>query len=286
MSVSRRTIASPVRLSGTGLFTGETADIEINPSTAPLGLRFIHANETIPVHIRSLSDRPVHTAFERMAPRCTSIGSGTTNIATIEHLMSALAGLGITDAALKLNGPEVPILDGSALPFVAAVLDAGTKTLDQSVEPIRPTETIRVEHNSASITIEPADSPSYSYALDYGAGSPIAAATANWSGDRESYIDLVAPARTFCLQAEADAMQKAGLFTHLTTRDMLVVGDSGPIDNGFRFPNECAAHKLLDLIGDLALVGAPLCAKVTAQKSGHALAHRAARAILEQINAG
>ncbi|MCA9302724.1 MAG: UDP-3-O-acyl-N-acetylglucosamine deacetylase [Phycisphaerales bacterium] len=284
MSVARLTIASPICLTGNGLFTNEPGVIKILPSTKPSGICFVSGTDRIPVHISRLSTRPVHLAFEHMPPRCTSIGNGIVNIATIEHLMSALTGLGITDADLQITGPEIPILDGSALPFVEAIINAGTQNLDQTIEPITIKEIIRVTHNDASITIEPAESPSYTYTLDYGSGSPIQASAARWSGDQEAYIKHIAPARTFCLKAEADAMRDAGLFTHLTPRDMLVIGSNGPIENEYRFASECATHKLLDLIGDLALVGAPLSAKVSAEKSGHALAHQAARAILEQIN--
>lgn len=284
MSYARRTIGAPIKLKGTGLFSGKASTLEILPSDEPLGIRFVIKKRRLPVHINTLSSQPVHPAFEHMPARCTSITDGTMNIATIEHLLSALIGLGITDAELKLSGPEVPILDGSARPFVDAILDAGTPTFDQVVELIEPSETICVEDGNASITIEPASAPSYQYTLDYGNDSPIPSATVQWAGSQESYINQIAPARTFCLEAEADAMHNAGLFTHLTPRDMLVINDQGPIDNEYRFDDECAAHKLLDLIGDLALVGAPLCAKVTAVRSGHALAHKAARAIVDQIS--
>lgn len=284
MSYARRTIGAPITLKGVGLFTGKASTIELLPSDEPLGLRFALKKKQLPVHINTLSTRPVHPAFERMPARCTSITDGTTHIATIEHVLSALVGLGITDAVVRVSGPEVPILDGSARPFVDAILDAGTPTFDQSVELITIRETIRVEDSHASITIDPADAPSYQYTLDYGEDTPIASATVQWSGSQENYINHIAPARTFCLESEADAMHNAGLFTHLTPRDMLVISDNGPIDNEYRFEDECAAHKLLDLIGDLALVGAPLCAKVTAVRSGHALAHQAARAIVDQIS--
>jgi len=285
MNNARRTIASPVRLQGTGLFTGDPSAIEIRPTDGQPGIFFLADNGLIPAHISALSGRPVHPAFEHMPPRCTSIADEHTNIATVEHLLSALAGLGITDAFLQLTGPEVPILDGSARPFVDAILDAGTLDLPQPLQPITVTRAVRVEDANASITVEPAAAASYHYTLDYGDNSPIKPGTASWSGAPETYIKQVAPARTFCLDTEASAMHNAGLFTHLSTRDMLVVGEDGPIENRYRFENECAGHKLLDLIGDLSLVGAPLCARVTAERSGHALAHRAARAVIDQIAA-
>ena len=159
------------------------------------------------------------------------------------------------------------------------------KPLDAPIEPITPSRPLRVESEDAgaSITIEPSDTPSYTYTLDYGPDSPIAPATAHWAGDPDRFEHEIAPARTFCLEREAQAMRQLGLFEHLSPQDMLVFGPRGPIDNTLRFPDEPARHKLLDLIGDLALAGRPIRAKITAVRSGHALNHAAARALLDAV---
>ncbi|MEX0876609.1 MAG: UDP-3-O-acyl-N-acetylglucosamine deacetylase, partial [Phycisphaerales bacterium] len=189
------------------------------------------------------------------------------------------------DAPITLeNAPdqaEIPIMDGSAREFVRVFQAVGIQSLADDTRPVRITAPIAVHEGDATITIEPAERPHYTYRLEYPNG-PIPPATAEWDGDRRAYIEGIAPARTFCLEHEAQAMRDAGLFGHLSYRDMLVIGDDGPIENEYRFPDECARHKLLDLIGDLALVGGPLIARVTAVRSGHALAHRAARAIVDQ----
>jgi UDP-3-O-acyl N-acetylglucosamine deacetylase len=293
--VNRTTLQREVRLTGVGLFTAEPATLTIAPNmginTTHTGIVFQLGDQLIPATIANLSDIPVHPAFRSIKPRCTSVGNDSASIATIEHLLSALAGLGITDAIIKIRSErphtEIPILDGSSLDFVNAINAVGVVPLDTDVEPIAIAQPIRIEDGESSITVEPADSPIYSYTLDYTQPdhtSPIASSTVSWAGDRDDYIKRVAPARTFCLENEADAMHRAGLFTHLSPKDLLVIGDAGPIDNTYRLDNECARHKLLDLIGDLSLVGRPLCARVTAIKSGHALAHRAAAAIVEQLN--
>ena len=225
-----------------------------------------------------------------MKARCTSISRGDTNIATVEHLLSALSGTGITDAIIEIQADsthcEIPIMDGSSLSFVNAIQTVGIRTLKSQIESISINKPIRIEDGGSSITIEPADSPSYAYTLDYSSPSlpapPIPSATVVWNGDSHDYISRIAPARTFCLQHEADALSAAGMFDHLSTEDMLVIGDTGPINNAYRCDHECAMHKLLDLIGDLSLVGRPLRAKVTAIKSGHAMAHLAADAIVKQ----
>jgi UDP-3-O-acyl-N-acetylglucosamine deacetylase len=144
---------------------------------------------------------------------------------------------------------------------------------------------IVVERSGASIVARPRAGGGclYRYELDYGAGAPIVAQAAEWDsgeGDSaETYAREVAPARTFCLESEARAMQAAGLFKGLSPRDLLVIGERGPIENQYRFENEPARHKLLDLIGDLALAGRPLVGEVVATRAGHALNHEMAVAL-------
>lgn len=285
--MQRVTLNQPVHLTGTGLFSAQPISLTISPVLDQSGISFDHQGVTIPAHIRHLSSIPVHQAFAQMKPRCTSITTDPINIATIEHVLSALTGLGITDARINIESDiahcEIPILDGSSLDFVNAIQAVGLQKLDTSVTPIAIYKTIRITDSDSSITIEPADTPIYSYTLDYDTPA-ITNATALWTGDTADYTNRIAPARTFCLEHEANAMQASGLFTHLTAKDMLVLGEAGPIDNTLRHEHECALHKLLDLIGDLTLVGHPLCAKITAVKSGHAQAHQAASAIVDQAS--
>lgn len=283
--MQRATPAQPVSIQGIALFSAQQSRLTIRPCTKAQGIVFSLDDQLIAAHIDSLSTRPVHPAFAHLKPRCTSVGSTAHSVATIEHILSALIGLGITDATIGIDSEhthaEIPILDGSSKPFVDAIMRVGIRTLPQTIEPIRVLDPIHVFDNDASIVIEPSESTSYTYHLDY-PGSPIARASVRWAGDRDEYIRDIAPARTFSLEHEAKQMQAAGLFKHLNPRDMLVIAPEGPIDNAFRLPDECARHKLLDLIGDLALLGSPLIARVSATRSGHALAHRAAHAILSQ----
>lgn len=283
--MQRTTLAQPVTLEGIALFSAQHTRVTIAPGTNAQGIVFQIDDQTIPAHIKALSLRPVHPVFAHLKPRCTSVGNATHSVATIEHILSALIGLGISDATISVENEhahrEIPIVDGSSKPFVDAIMNVGIETQAHPLAPIRVHETISVFDNDASIVIEPSESPSYTYHLDY-PNAPMSSASVSWSGDRDDYIEHIAPARTFSLEHEATQMHAAGLFTHLTTRDMLVIGPDGPIDNAYRLPDECARHKLLDLIGDLALVGAPLIAKISATRSGHALAHEAARAIVDQ----
>ncbi len=208
---------------------------------------------------------------------------------TVEHVLSALAGLHITDAIIDIDGPEVPILDGSALPFVQALRPLIVE-FDKPAEPLTPRRVIEVtDGGGGSIRLEPgagSASCTLTYELDYGPGSPIPPQTATWDAAApnaaDTYAQNIAPARTFSLLAEARAARSAGLFPHLSAADMLVIGDDGrPIDNTWRTADEPSRHKLLDLIGDLALLGRPLAAcTITARRSGHALTRELCRRVL------
>jgi UDP-3-O-acyl-N-acetylglucosamine deacetylase len=266
-----------------GLFTGGPGVLRISPANPGAGISLRRAGgPTVPAHISSLAAQP-----EGVPARNTALAAqaGSGPFLTVEHILSALAGLSITDALLELEGPEVPIGDSSADPFVSAILAAGIAEQDGAAPPLRLTREITVERGQSRITARPhAGGCLYRYELDYGPDCPIRPQSAEWDSAApdaaEVYARDIAPARTFCLEAEARIMQATGLFAHLSPRDMLVFGEDGPIDNTLRFENEPARHKLLDLIGDLALTGRPLAAEVTALRSGHALNHELARAIL------
>ena len=301
-------------ITGRGLFTGREASIAFAPAS---GVAFTVAGRPIAAHVSQ-----VVPASGPLGGRSTNIQHAGASALTIEHALSALAGLNIWDAAVTLRATddvggtvEVPILDGSALDFVRAIDAAGldhARTDAEADESSRkprigaPAANIRAEpfsqpipsgkggvHLARPIRVEdpktgafieacPSETLRYRYELSYPPGSGIGEQSAEWSGDAPDYRTNIAPARTFCLEREAQAMRAAGLFTHLTPRDMLVIAPDGrPIDNELRFGNEPARHKLLDLIGDLALLGGRLIADVRAVRSGHALTHEFCRRVLE-----
>mgnify|MGYP002401331716 CR=1 FL=1 len=240
----------------------------------------------IPAAIAALDPTPVHPAFARMPARCTTLGNGTARIALTEHVLGALRGLGVTDALIEVDGPEMPIFDGSAGMFTIQIRAIGLADLPAPNTPLQLKDALRVrDGKGGEIAALPRESPgcSFTYHLDYGPNPALPPQSASWDAAAadapEQFARQVAPARTFSLEEEARAMHKAGLFTHLDFADMLVLGPFGPIDNELRYDDEPARHKLLDLVGDLALAPKPFQADIIATRSGHALNHELARAL-------
>lgn len=283
MSLSRPT--DP--LHGVGLFSGRPASVIIFPIADRQAVltRRGHTIGGAPILVpcvtqdTSWSGLPAGMPIRNTTLRSPIAAPGADTVATVEHILSACAGLGLWHVGLALEGgPEVPILDGSALPFVNALrphLVPG-----DAPAPIVLREVVEVRQGDAFIRAEPFDGIHYTYELDYGQGSPIPPQHATWQGDANDFAANIAPARTFSLLKEAHAARAAGLFAHLTPREMLVIADDGrPIDNEWRLDHEPAKHKLLDLIGDLALLGRTLHARVTAHRAGHALTHEFCRRV-------
>lgn len=283
--------AATATFSGIGLFTGAPASVLIRPGAPSSGITFERTDrphEGVLTCSVSNIPAPGQGPMAKLPSRNSVLSdSRACFIATVEHVLSALAALNISDAVVQIAGPEIPILDGSSAPIVEAILAAGLRD-SGDVSPLILNQPVTVtDGKGGSITASPRPSPGagYTYRLDYGPGAPIPAQTASWDSAApaaaDEYRRQVAPARTYCLLAEAQALRAAGLFKHVTPAEMLVIGDDArPIENTFRFDNEPARHKLLDLIGDLALVGRPVQADIVAHRGGHALNHQLCRAVL------
>lgn len=276
----QRTLAREARVEGTGLFTAARSALTFRPAPVNHGIVFRRADlpgsPAIPAKVENV---------DPSKPRRTAIKSGSAEIETVEHVLSALAGLGIDNAVVDVEGPEAPIGDGSALGFAQAIEAAGTVEQAAPIGVICPAQPVSVHEKDACITYYPPSSPDegleLTYVLDFDGPSPIERQAFTCRIEPSDYLRSVAPARTFSTQEEAQRATAAGLFKHLTARDMLVIGPSGPIDNAYRFDAEPARHKLLDLLGDLSLAGGPIRGRIVAVRSGHALNHKMARALRE-----
>ncbi len=278
----QHTLAQPAIVTGIGLFHGKPVTCTILPAPVNHGLVFERIDTPEPVRIPAL----ITNIAEK--ERRTALRVGDVFVETCEHCLSALAGLRVDNALIRLDGPEPPCGDGSAEIFVEAILKAGIEVQDMPRRVYRVTETITVSEGDSMLVAAPGDAADLQvlYNLDYGAESPILpqlhAFTLN--GTKE-YVRQIAPSRTFSLEAEARALWERGYCKHLTPRDVLVIGPDGPIENTFKFDNEPVRHKILDLIGDLSLLGREIHGRIIAYRSGHALNHRLVQRIMERIRA-
>ena len=277
----QQTISRDLELEGRGLFTGEPVSVRLRPSDPDTGVTFVLTDQTPPIAIEAV----VSNVSKRA--RRTALKNGTAAVETVEHCLGACSGLGLDNLRIELKGNELPGFDGSSITFVEGLRRAGIS--DQSVDCVAHviTEPVRVvDGDSELVALPPLDPESESleiaYDLDYGADNPIGRQFHRVVVTPETFEANIAPARTFVLEKEAEALRSNGLGQHLSYQDVLVIGKDGPIENRFRFPDECVRHKILDLIGDISLVGRPIVGRLFARKSGHALNHELARALRAQ----
>ncbi|MCB9719373.1 MAG: bifunctional UDP-3-O-[3-hydroxymyristoyl] N-acetylglucosamine deacetylase/3-hydroxyacyl-ACP dehydratase [Candidatus Omnitrophica bacterium] len=277
----QKTIAQETTLSGVGLHTGNEVTITLKPAPVNSGIRFQRIDLPLKPVIKADWE---NLCPDAKIPRCTTIGRGEGVVHTIEHLMSALAGSGITNLHVDINGNELPGCDGSAQGFLDALKAAGIQTQDAEQDTFNVTKPVGVSQNGSSIFISPADDLRISYVLDY--RHPLLHSQfREFVIDEETYGQQIAPSRTFCLQREAEELINQGLGKGANYQNTLVVGENGVLENNVRFEDEFVRHKILDIIGDLYLLGAPLKGHIFAVKSGHELNARLVRKMAAQLKA-
>lgn len=266
---SQRTLARPAEVAGIGFLTGADVKLRFLPAAADFGIAFQRTDRLLAPAIPALVEYTVPRQRRTAIERCGVA------VEMIEHVMAALAGLQIDNCLVQLNAPEPPGCGGSSLAFVEQLLDAGA--VDQGV----PRRCLTISHkvctrseDGAQSIIGSAGSSSnltIHYALDYGDDSAIPSQSAGFEITPESFVNNIAFARTFVLDSEAQALRAQGYGRRTTARDLLIFGRDGVIDNQLRAPDECARHKILDCIGDLALAGCDIHGDVDACRSGHRL---------------
>jgi UDP-3-O-acyl N-acetylglucosamine deacetylase len=275
----QRTLARPAEVCGIGFLTGSAVRLRFVPAPPNTGIAFVRTDLRPPVRIPATVDQVTGTS------RRTTLGHAPAQVMLVEHVLAALAGLKIDNCSIEICAPEPPGLDGSSKAFVAELTAAGC-VLQPARRPIWAVdEPVTVESEGATLSLYPPDGSGLkvSYLLDYGPRCPI---------DRQGYTLQVAPdrvmaevagCRTFLLDSEAIAFRGQGLGERLTPADLLVFGPRGPIGNRLRFSNEPARHKVLDVLGDLSLLGADLCGHVVAYRSGHPLNVELVRTLAARI---
>lgn len=276
--INQRTLKNVIRATGVGLHTGEKVYLTLRPAAVDTGIVFRRVDLDPVVE---LSATPESVGDTRLS---TALKEGDVTVSTVEHLMSALAGLGIDNVYVELTSPEVPIMDGSAAPFVFLVQSAGVVEQNAPKKFIRVTKPIKIEDGDKWAMFEPFEGFKVSFAIDF--DHPIFAkspqkATVDFS--TTSFVKEVSRARTFGFMHEVEALREAGLALG-GSHDNAIVMDSYTIlnDDGLRYEDEFVKHKILDAIGDLYLLGHPLIGAFSAYKSGHALNNRLLRALMAQ----
>lgn len=276
--INQRTLKNVIRATGVGLHTGEKVYLTLRPAAVDTGIVFRRVDLDPVVELNATPDRVGDTRLS------TALKEGDVSVSTVEHLMSALAGLGIDNVYVELTSPEVPIMDGSAAPFVFLVQSAGVVEQSAPKKFIRVTKSVRIEDGDKWAMFEPFEGFKVSFAIDF--DHPIFAkspqqATVDFS--TTSFVKEVSRARTFGFMHEVEALREAGLALG-GSHDNAIVMDSYTIlnDDGLRYEDEFVKHKILDAIGDLYLLGHPLIGAFSAYKSGHALNNRLLRALMAQ----
>jgi UDP-3-O-[3-hydroxymyristoyl] N-acetylglucosamine deacetylase len=257
----QRTIRKPVEMEGVGLHSGKPARIRISPAPANTGITF-----RLPSHSDSIPAAPESVVNSHYA---TTIGHNGTRIQTVEHLMAAAAGLGLDNLAVEVDGPEIPAADGSAKPFVALLAAAGRVEQSAPRRPIVIPYPVRVGSGGRWLQIVPADAFRISYTLDNDHPA-IGTQALTCTPTERMFVDDFAPARTYGFLRDLGSMRRNGLARGASLENAIGVGKRGVL-NGLRYRDEFVRHKILDLIGDLALLGRPVVGHVIARNAGHAL---------------
>jgi UDP-3-O-acyl N-acetylglucosamine deacetylase len=276
--MKQTTLAKSASMTGVSLHEGHDVKLTLKPAAANTGYVLVRTDKgdaTIAVHPRNIRD----------VQRRTLLSENGVEVHTVEHVLAALYGMGVDNAVIELSAPEPPAGDGSSHEFVQLIKQAGMKQLDAERTAFTQTEPAEVGDQKSSIKVEPnADGLEIEYTLDYGVPF-MPRSTVKFTVTPETFEKSIGPARTFCLEAEAKALQAMGFGKGANTKNTLVVGPKGPLENALRYADEYARHKLLDVIGDLAVTGLRLNAKVTAIKSGHSQNQAVARELRRQYEA-
>ncbi len=260
---SQRTVARPVELEGIGLHTGDFSRMRYTPAEADTGYIFRRVDLPGKPEIRALAEHVTDTS------RGTTLGAGEVEVHTVEHILSALAGCGVDNAVIEVDSAEPPVMDGSALPFVVALNEAGRVEQDAPRRYMEPKRPIVHDTGTAQMVVLPHPGPlRVSFALHF--DHPVLRSQyLDYDGEDGRFAEEIAPARTFCFLHEVQALRKAGLIRGGSLACAIVIGDEEILNDNLRFADEFVRHKVLDLLGDLTLVGAPLRAHVISVKGGH-----------------
>jgi len=275
--VPQRTLDHAIRCSGIGLHSGKKIQLVLHPADVNTGITFSRSDLNISI--------PAHADFVTDTRLCTTIGKDGASISTVEHLLSALSGLGIDNAHIEVNGAEVPVMDGSAAPFVFLIQCAGIRDQNESKKVMRILKRIEVSDGNKRCALYPSSGFKVTYLLDY--EHPLLkdrSVTIDFS--HQAYTREVSRARTFGFLHEIEALQKAGLALGGSLENAIVLDQYRVMnEGGLRYEDECVRHKILDTVGDLALAGLPIAGAFEGERTGHQMNHNLVTALLADTSA-
>lgn len=257
----QRTLKKEVTFSGIGLHTGKYSAVTVKPAPRDVGIIYHRTDRSMVIraHIGAVTD----TAF------ATTLGNGTVKIRTVEHILAVLAGLGIDNVIIEVNGPEIPILDGSSTELVSIILKAGIAKQGKKRPYMRITKPISMDDGHSEVAIFPYDGRKITYRIHFN-HHMLGEQKMSVELSEETFIKEIAPARTFGFLKDVEYMMSHGLAKGGSLNNAIILTDKGVVNSsGLRFKDEFVRHKILDLIGDFSLIGFPIYGHVFANKSGH-----------------
>ena len=274
---AQRTLRRSISCTGIGLHSGNKVRLSLKPAPSDFGIRFRRAD------LGGL-EVPASVGHVGGINHATGLTRDAVNVDTVEHLLAALVSLGVDNVIVELNSPEVPIMDGSAAPFVYLLHEAGIKPLPAARRYLKLQRPLSLTRGDMRIALYPSDhfKVTYSIAFDH----PLLRHQSRTVRlNEETFIDEIAPARTFGFLKEVELLRQHGLALGGSLENAIVIGDTGVLNNGLRFDDEFVRHKILDVIGDMALVGHPIIGHLVAHRGGHALHTEFAAMVLHETDA-
>ncbi|EPX64524.1 UDP-3-O-[3-hydroxymyristoyl] N-acetylglucosamine deacetylase [Cystobacter fuscus DSM 2262] len=273
-SFNQRTLLQPVRCQGVGLHSGAPVNLSLLPAPVNHGIVFVRTDTPRPVAIPALTEYVVDTSL------ATTLGKDGVKVSTVEHLMSALAGMGLDNVRVEVDGPEVPIMDGSAAPFSSLISEAGVREQEEPRRLLVIKKTVTVTDGDKEASLSPAKGFRISCTVDF-KHPLITEQSFELEFSDRCFAREISRARTFCFRRDVEMLQKMGLARGGSLDNAIVVDEFSILNpDGLRFADEFVRHKILDAIGDISLFGRPVMGHLRAFKTGHALNQKLVKAVL------